>query len=104
MASSQTLSVDWSRPQDQPQSVFGYALRLALVFLLYLGAGKVGLAVPFTSSNVSPVWPAAGIAVAAVLLWGVQVAPAIAFAAFFVNFLGPNSRISGCLHWTRQRV
>jgi hypothetical protein len=53
-----------------------------LVFALYLGSGKLGLAVPFTSSNVSPIWPAAGIAVAAVLIWGIQVAPAIAFAAF----------------------
>jgi PAS domain S-box-containing protein len=63
-----------------------YAFRLAVVFLLYLGAGKLGLAVPFTSANVSPVWPAAGIAVAAVLLWGLEVAPAIALAAFLVNF------------------
>ena len=50
---------------------------------------KLGLAVPFTSSNVSPIWPAAGVAVAAVLIWGIQIAPAIAFAAFLVNFLSP---------------
>jgi PAS domain S-box-containing protein len=62
---------------------------MAIVFALYFWAGKLGLAIPFTSSNVSPIWPAAGIAVAAVLIWGVQVAPAIALAAFFVNFLTP---------------
>jgi len=62
---------------------------LAFVFALYFGAGKLGLAVPFTSSNVSPIWPAAGVAVAAVLIWGIQIAPAIAFAAFLVNFLTP---------------
>jgi len=64
-------------------------LQLAVVFVLYFGAGKLGLAVPFTSSNVSPIWPAAGIAVAAVLVWGIQIAPAIAFAAFLVNFVSP---------------
>lgn len=75
--------------QNQWYSSYPYVLKLALVFALYLGAGKLGLAVPFTSSNVSPVWPAAGVAVAAVLIFGINIAPAIAFAAFFVNFLSP---------------
>jgi PAS domain S-box-containing protein len=66
-----------------------YLLRLVGVFLLYLVAGKLGLAVPFTSGNVSPVWPAAGVGLAAVLLWGYSVWPGIAAAAFFVNFLSP---------------
>jgi PAS domain S-box-containing protein len=66
-----------------------YAVRLAIVFILYLAAGKIGLSVPFTSGNVSPVWPASGVALAAVLLWGYEVWPAIALAAFFVNFLSP---------------
>jgi PAS domain S-box-containing protein len=87
MAPSQVLSIDSSRPLDQPYSGYRYVLRLALVFALYYGAGKVGLAVPFTSFNVSPVWPAAGVAVSAVLIWGIGIAPAIALAAFLVNFL-----------------
>jgi PAS domain S-box-containing protein len=73
----------------------GYALRLALVFVLYLAAGKLGLSVPFTSGNVSPVWPASGVALASVLLWGYEVWPAIALAAFFVNFLSPIPTLSG---------
>jgi PAS domain S-box-containing protein len=89
MASSRIQFVDWWKPQDRTHSGYGYAWQLAIVFVLYFGAGKLGLAVPFTSSNVSPVWPAAGVAVAAVLIWGIQVAPAIAFAAFLVNFLTP---------------
>ena len=80
---------DWWRPRDQSRSDYRYVLQLAFVFALYFGAGKLGLAVPFTSSNVSPIWPAAGVAVAAVLIWGIQIAPAIAFAAFLVNFLTP---------------
>ena len=89
MAFSRVFFVDWWKPQDQPYSRHGYVLQLAVVFALYFGAGELGLAVPFTSANVSPVWPAAGVAVAAVLIWGIQIAPAIAFAAFLVNFLSP---------------
>jgi len=89
MSSSRVLLRDWWRPRDQSRSDYRYVLQLAFVFALYFGAGKLGLAVPFTSSNVSPIWPAAGVAVAAVLIWGIQIAPAIAFAAFLVNFLTP---------------
>jgi integral membrane sensor domain MASE1 len=67
---------------------------LGLVFVLYLLAGKAGLAVPFTSGNVSPVWPASGVAIAAVLLWGYEIWPGIALAAFLVNFLSPIPRLS----------
>ena len=87
MASSGSLAAYRETPQDQVRLGYRYALQLAIVFALYFGAGKLGLAIPFTSSNVSPIWPAAGIAVAAVLIWGIRVAPAIAFAAFLVNFL-----------------
>ena len=63
-----------------------YFLTLAVVFLGYFVAGKLGLQVPFTNLNVSPVWPPAGFALAAILLWGIRVWPAIALAAFCVNF------------------
>jgi len=72
----------------------GYALRLALVFVLYLAAGKLGLSVPFTSGNVSPVWPASGVALASVLLWGYEVWPGLALGAFFINFLSPIPTLS----------
>ncbi|PWT85027.1 MAG: hypothetical protein C5B58_03750 [Acidobacteria bacterium] len=71
-----------------------YALRLALVFVLYLAAGRLGLSVPFTSGNVSPVWPASGVALASVLLWGYEVWPALALSAFSVNFLSPLPTVS----------
>ena len=58
--------------QDAPQHLLRptYLLKLIAVFFLYLIAGKLGLSMPFTSGNVSPVWPASGIALSAVLLWG----------------------------------
>ena len=76
-------------PQGKGRLGYPYLLQLAIVFAVYFGAGRLGLAIPFTSSNVSPIWPAAGIAVAAVLTWGIQMAPAIAVAAFLINFLTP---------------
>jgi signal transduction histidine kinase len=57
--------------------------------MLYFAAGRLGLSVPFTSGNVSPVWPPSGLALAAVLLWGYGVWPGIAVGAFLVNFLSP---------------
>jgi PAS domain S-box-containing protein len=89
MASSRVFFLDWWKPQDRARLGYRYVLQLAIVFALYFGAGKLGLAIPFTSSNVSPIWLSAGIAVAAVLIWGIQIAPAIAFAAFLVNFFTP---------------
>src|SRR5208337_5279061 len=67
----------------------GYLQRLVVVFAAYFVAGRIGLSVPFTSGNVSPVWPPAGIALAAILVWGYRVWPGIALAAFLVNFLSP---------------
>lgn len=49
-------------------------------------AGEAGLAIPFTSGNVSPCWPPAGVALAATLLFGYRIWPAIALGAFIVNF------------------
>jgi len=78
---------NWWRPR--PYSLRGYISQLAFVFLFYFAAGELGLAVPFTSANVSLVWLAAGVGLAAVLMWGGQMFPAIALAAFLVNY--PNS-------------
>jgi len=69
-----------------------YFSRLAVTFVLCFIGGKVGLSVPFTSGNVSPIWPPAGIALAAVLLWGYRMWPSIALASFLVNFLTPIPR------------
>src|SRR5215472_7241708 len=55
------------------------ALESLAVMVLYFVAGRIGLAVPFTQGNVSPIWPPAGItlgpAVAASVLRGKLVPP-----------------------------
>lgn len=66
-----------------------YVSQVVIVGGAYFAAGRLGLASPFTSGNVSPVWPAAGIALAAILLWGYRVSPGIAAGAFLVNFWSP---------------
>src|SRR6266567_8936058 len=88
---SARVSMDLSR-RELPR--LQLLLRLLLVFAFYLAAGKLGLSVPFTSGNVSPIWPASGVALASVLLWGYEVWPAIALAAFFVNFFSPVPTLS----------
>jgi PAS domain S-box-containing protein len=80
---------DLWRPEGQPESHLIYSGQLLITLVAYLAAGRLGLAAPFTNANVSPVWPAAGVAVALVLMWGIRVAPAIAVAAFLVNFFSP---------------
>ncbi|MFI5090357.1 MAG: MASE1 domain-containing protein [Terriglobales bacterium] len=67
----------------------GYLQKLVFVLAAYFVAGRIGLSVPFTSGNVSPVWPPSGIALAAILIWGYRVWPGIAVAALLVNFLSP---------------
>jgi integral membrane sensor domain MASE1 len=67
---------------------------LFCVFAAYSVAGKIGLAAPFTSGNVSPLWPPAGIALASMLMFGYRVWPAVALGALVVNFLTPVPHVS----------
>jgi len=79
----------WSR-RLLDSRLYGYpAGRIALVALLYFVAGRAGLAVPFTANNISPIWPASGIALGAILLWGSAVWPGILAGALVVNCFSP---------------
>jgi len=52
---------------------------------LYYAGGKLGLEMAYVHESTSAVWPPTGIALAACLLWGRQVWPAIFAGAFLVN-------------------
>src|SRR3989449_4836836 len=52
---------------------------------VYFAAGKLGLRLAFVHVSATTVWPPTGIALAAFLLLGVRVWPAIFVGAFFVN-------------------
>src|ERR1700682_37382 len=54
--------------------------------LIYLIAGKLALHLAFVNASASPVWPPAGIALAALIVLGYRVWPAIFVGAFAVNF------------------
>ena len=59
---------------------------LAAIAAVYFVAGKVGLQYfAYVHASASPVWPPAGIALVALLLFGIRVWPAVFLAAFLVN-------------------
>ena len=58
---------------------------IALFAIIYIAAGKIGLNLASLHASASPVWPPAGIALAAILLIGYRAWPAIFAGAFLVN-------------------
>ncbi len=80
------LTSEMSLSRLRSHRVRRWLLELAGVFAAYILAGEMGLSVPFPSGTVSPVWPAAGVALAAMLLFGYRIWPAVAMAAFTVNY------------------
>src|SRR5262245_51384392 len=64
---------------------------LILVGLAYFVLAALGLRLASINPSVTPIWPPTGLAIAAVLLWGNRVAPAIFIGAFLVNQLTAGS-------------
>jgi signal transduction histidine kinase len=60
-------------------------LRLALVAIAYYISARLGLSLALVHGQVTPVWPPTGIALVAILVFGVRMWPAIALAALAVN-------------------
>src|SRR5215469_2822752 len=72
-----------------------YVVQFTTVFAAYFIAGKLGQATTnVRSNNIGPVWPAYGVALAAVLLCGYRIWPAIAAGMFVVAFLSPESYLT----------
>ena len=63
-----------------------FLVGLAALAVLYLGAAKLSLLLAIPPGFATPVWPPAGIALAALLLYGARLWPAIWIAAFLANF------------------
>ncbi len=68
-------------------SPYRYAVRVAGLALAYFLAARVGLEYAVINPVISTIWPASGIALAAVLLGGLRLLPAIFIGAFAVNYL-----------------
>ena len=65
---------------------FRTLLATGILAVVYFIAGKLSLKLAFLYASASPVWPPAGIALAALLLLGYRVWPAIFVGAFLVNY------------------
>src|SRR5215210_6996758 len=68
-----------------------YGLSIVVLAAAYFAAGKFGLSLASVHTNVSPVWPPTGIALAAVLLLGYRVWPGIFLGALLTNLFTPVS-------------
>ncbi len=65
-------------------------LELAIVFALYYVAGKLGQATTeIRDSNLGPVWPAYGVALAAIIVCGARVWPALLVSSCLVAIQSP---------------
>ncbi|MEW2621529.1 MASE1 domain-containing protein [Streptomyces sp. NPDC048106] len=61
------------------------ALEICVVTALYYGSAKLGLLEQLVRSQVTPLWPPTGIAVASLLLRGPRIWPGITLGALLVN-------------------
>src|SRR2546426_2041055 len=66
-------------------STLNTALGSLALGAVYYFAGRFGLAHAFLNPSASAIWPPAGIALAAVLLWGGKLWPGVLAGAFLVN-------------------
>src|SRR5437899_9455521 len=72
-----------------------YLVQFTVFLVAYCIAGKLGQATTnIRSSNLGPVWPAYGIALAAFLVCGYRVWPAIALGAFLIAFFSPVTHVA----------
>src|SRR5216110_933070 len=62
------------------------AASILAVAAMYFCAGRFGLSLALANPSASAIWPPAGLALAALLLWGYRLWPGIFLGAFLVNF------------------
>jgi diguanylate cyclase (GGDEF)-like protein len=74
-----------------------YPAQLSIVAAGYFGSAKAGLEFAFANESVTAVWAPTGLALAAVLIWGYRMWPAIAAGALLANITtaGPLWAVSG---------
>ncbi|WP_309484562.1 MASE1 domain-containing protein [Streptomyces himalayensis] len=61
------------------------SLQILALAAVYVGAAKLGLPQELSPGGISPLWPPAGFALAALLLFGLRMWPGIAIGAFCAN-------------------
>ena len=73
-----------------------YPIELAAVAIVYFGAAKLSLTLASIHPSATPIWPPTGLALAAVLLWGYRIWPAIFAGALLVNLITAGSIYTSC--------
>ena len=71
--------------QQTKKPLFSLAIRILLLAAAYFVGGKLGLSLPYIGSNVTLFWPPSGIALAALLVWGISCWPGILLGALAIN-------------------
>lgn len=71
--------------EPRPLNTLGRFIAPAVLAAVYFGAAHLGLLLATVHGNVSPVWPAAGVALASLLLGGIRLWPGILIGAFAAN-------------------
>ncbi|HLX72936.1 MAG TPA: MASE1 domain-containing protein [Verrucomicrobiae bacterium] len=66
-------------------SGFSKLLRFVALAAMFFVAGKIGMLLRDANSGISPIWPATGIALAGLLLWGYRLWPAIFVGACLID-------------------
>lgn len=69
-----------------PKTILGKIFLFVGIAFIYFLLGYFGLSLATINRNASPIWPASGFAVGALLIAGVRFAPAIFLGSFFVNY------------------
>ena len=62
-----------------------YLLDLLGIGVVYFVLAKIGLTLASINSSTSAIWPATGFALAAALMWGYRIGPAVLVASFAAN-------------------
>jgi integral membrane sensor domain MASE1 len=75
----------WSRLTRPASPTLIYILRVLAIAAVYTAAGKLGLDLAFATRSVTAIWPPTGIALAALILGGYRLWPAIALGALVAN-------------------
>jgi signal transduction histidine kinase len=67
---------------------------IPVLAVAYVVAAKIGFSFAVVHASATAVWPPTGLAIAAILLWGFEVWPAIAIGAFVANALTAGSALT----------
>src|SRR6476620_1662423 len=80
-----------AREPARAPPIGAHAVELILVGFAYFTFAGLGLHLASINPSATPIWPPTGLAIAAILLWGPRIAPAIFIASFLINQLTAGS-------------